>query len=206
MKQETVPSSPARSNVVVKKFLFVAISTLFLVLVFAYYPDFKNSSVNVSTVSVKTDTGENDIDLKPVEPSLSYKEKMDHIINGDSSGKWKAGQTEPLAGAILPYKRIIAFYGNLYSKNMGILGELPKQEVLDKLQEEAKAWEQADTIMQVQPALHYIAVTAQGLPGKGNKYRLRMPFSQIDTVLKMAEKIDAIVFLDIQVALSTLED
>ncbi|HKC36352.1 MAG TPA: hypothetical protein VKB95_09835 [Chitinophagaceae bacterium] len=206
MKQETVPSSPARSNVVVKKSLFVAVSTLFLVLVFAYYPCFKNSSVNVSTVSVKTDTGENDLDLKPVEPSLSYKEKMDHIINGDSSGKWKAGQTEPLAGAILPYKRIIAFYGNLYSKNMGILGELPKQEVLDKLQEEAKAWEQADTVMQVQPALHYIAVTAQGLPGKGNKYRLRMPFSQIDTVLKMAEKIDAIVFLDIQVALSTLED
>jgi hypothetical protein len=33
-----------------------------------------------------------------------------------------------------------------------------------------------------------------------------MPFSQIDSVLKMAEKINAIVFLDIQVALSTLEE
>ena len=131
---------------------------------------------------------------------------MDHIINGDSSGKWKMEESEPLPGAILPYKRIIAFYGNLYSKNMGILGELPKQEVLDKLQKEVKAWEEADTVMQVQPALHYIAVTAQGSPGKGNKYRLRMPFSQIDSVLKMAEKINAIVFLDIQVALSTLEE
>jgi hypothetical protein len=89
---------------------------------------------------------------------------------------------------------------------MGILGELPKQEVLDKLMKEVKAWEEADTVMQVQPALHYIAVTAQMLPGKGNKYRLRMPFSQIDSVMKMAEKINAIVFLDIQVALSTLEE
>jgi hypothetical protein len=89
---------------------------------------------------------------------------------------------------------------------MGILGELPKQEVLDKLQKEVKAWEEADTFMQVQPALHYIAVTAQGSPGTANKYRLRMPFSQIDSVLKMAEKINAIVFLDIQVALSTLQD
>jgi hypothetical protein len=89
---------------------------------------------------------------------------------------------------------------------MGILGELPKKEMLEKLQEEAKQWEEADTVMEVQPALHYIAVTAQASPGKGNKYRLRMPFHQIDSVLKMAEQINAIVFLDIQVGLSTLED
>jgi hypothetical protein len=59
--------------------------------------------------------------------------------------------------------------------------------------------------MPVQPALHYIAVTAQGSPGKGNTYRLRMPFHQIDSVLSMAKEINAIVFLDIQVALSTLQ-
>jgi hypothetical protein len=206
MKQETVPPSSVNSNTLIKKSLFVAVATVFLVLIFAYYPYFKNSPVSTSVVPARLDTNENDIKPKPVEASLSYKEKMNHIINGDSSGKWTAGETEPLSGAILPYKRIIAFYGNLYSKNMGILGELPKQEVLDKLQKEAKSWEEADTLMQVQPALHYIAVTAQMLPGKGNKYRLRMPFSQIDSVLKMAEKINAIVFLDIQVALSTLED
>ena len=131
---------------------------------------------------------------------------MEHIINGDSSGKWTIGKTEPLAGSIFPNKRIIAFYGNLYSKNMGILGELPKQEVLEKLQGEVKQWQEADSVIEVLPALHYIAVTAQNLPGKGNKYRLRMPFSQIDSVLKMAEKINAIVFLDIQVGLSTLQD
>jgi len=205
MNQETVPSSPG-SNILVKKSLFVAVATLFLVLIFAYHPYFKKSPVSASIVSVQADTTENEIKPKQIELSLSYKEKMKHLINGDSSGKWKVGESEPLPGSILPYKRIIAFYGNLYSKNMGILGELPKQEVLDKLKEEVKAWEEADTIMQVQPALHYIAVTAQGLPGKGNKYRLRMPFSQIDSVLKMAEQIDAIVFLDIQVALSTLED
>jgi hypothetical protein len=143
---------------------------------------------------------------QPIAPSLSFQEKMKHIINGDSSGKWTADKPEPPAGAVLPYKRVIAYYGNLYSKNMGILGELPKQEMLDKLQGEAKAWEEADSLMEVQPALHYIAVTAQNLPGKGNKYRLRMPFHQIDSVLKMAERINAIVFLDIQVGLSTLQD
>ena len=206
MKQETVPSVPTRSNTIIKKSLFFAVSTIFLVLIFAYYPNLKNSSVKASTNSIKADTIETGINPKPVEPSLSYKEKMEHVINGDSSGKWTVGKTEPLAGAILPYKRIIAYYGNLYSKNMGILGELPKPEVLEKLQGEVKLWEDADSVIEVQPALHYIAVTAQNLPGKGNKYRLRMPFSQIDSVLKMAEKINAIVFLDIQVGLSTLQD
>ena len=206
MKQETVPSSSVSSNTIVKKSLFVAVATAMLVLIFSYYPNFKNSPVRASIVPNKKDTIDVGIVPKPVEASLSYKEKMNHIINGDSSGRWKAGETEPLAGAILPYKRIIAYYGNLYSKGMGILGELPKQEMLDKLQGEVKKWQEADTLMEVQPALHYIAVTAQMLPGKANKYRLRMPFSQIDSVLKMAAQINAIVFLDIQVALSTLEE
>jgi hypothetical protein len=38
------------------------------------------------------------------------------------------------AGALLPYNRIIAYYGNLYSTRMGILGELPRKEMLAKLQ------------------------------------------------------------------------
>ena len=206
MKQETVPSSAVNSNTLIKKVLFVAVATVFLILIFSYYPYFKKSQVNAPVVPVNVDTSENDINPKSVAASLSYKEKMNHIINGDSSGRWKVGEVEPLTGAILPYKRIIAYYGNLYSKQMGILGELPKQEMLDKLMAEVKSWEEADTLMEVQPALHYIAVTAQNLPGKANKYRLRMPFHQIDSVLKMAHQINAIVFLDIQVALSTLEE
>ena len=206
MNQETVPAVQSKSNTIVRKSLFVAIATLFLVLIFAYYPNLKKSQVSVSANVDKKDTSENKVSPKPAEPSLTFKEKMAHIINGDSSGKWTANKPEPMTGAILPYKRVIAYYGNLYSKGMGILGELPKQEVLDRLQKEVKAWEEADTLMEVQPALHYIAVTAQNLPGKGNKYRLRMPFSQIDSVLKMAEKINAIVFVDIQVGLSTLQD
>src|SRR5688572_16981590 len=205
MKQETVQPLSTRSSILIKKSVFISVSAIFLVSILAYYPTFKRSAVTASTIN-KADTVENEIKQKPAEPSLSFKEKMVHIINGDSSGRWTANKPEPPAGAVLPYKRIIAFYGNLYSKNMGILGELPKQEMLKKLQQEAKQWEEADSLMEVQPALHYIAVTAQNLPGKGNKYRLRMPFHQIDSVLKMAEQINAIVFLDIQVGLSTLQD
>jgi hypothetical protein len=135
-----------------------------------------------------------------------YNQLITHITNKDSSGKWPAKAEYPVAGAVFPFKRVVAFYGNLYSTRMGILGELPEKEMLEKLQGEVKKWQVADTTLEVVPALHYIAITAQGSPGKGNKYRLRMPFTQIDKVLAMAAKINALVFIDIQVGLSTLQE
>jgi hypothetical protein len=134
-----------------------------------------------------------------------YNERILKIANGDSSGRWPVKTALPNAGAILPFKRIVAYYGNLYSKKMGVLGEYPEKEMFQRLAVEVKRWEAADSTTEVMPALHYIAVTAQGYAGKDNKYRLRMPFKQIDSVLKMAAKINAIVFLDVQVALSNVQ-
>jgi hypothetical protein len=135
-----------------------------------------------------------------------YDKKIVHVVNGDSSGKWPVKMDYPLEGSILPFKRIVSFYGNLYSKQMGILGELPPDQMLAKLQQEVTKWQQADTMIEVIPALHYIAVTAQGYAGKDGKHRLRMPFHQIDSVLNMAKRINAIVFLDVQVGLSNVQD
>jgi hypothetical protein len=138
--------------------------------------------------------------------TVLYNQKITRITNGDSSGRWPVKAAFPNAGAILPFKRIVAYYGNFYSKKMGVLGEYPAPEMLQRLDVEVKKWEAADSTMAVQPALHYIAVTAQGSPGKGSKYRLRMPFTQIDSVLRLAAKINAIVFLDIQVGLSNVQE
>ena len=135
-----------------------------------------------------------------------YDRKIEHITNGDTTGKWPVKTDYPLPGAVLPFKRVLCFYGNLYSKQMGILGELPRKEMLTKLREEVANWQAADSVLEIQPALHYIAVTAQQAPGKGNKYRLRMPFHQIDTILSMAKEIDGLVFIDIQVGHSTLQE
>jgi hypothetical protein len=50
MKQEIVPSAQASSNTLIKKSLFVAVATVFLVLIFSYYPYFKNSPVSSSVI------------------------------------------------------------------------------------------------------------------------------------------------------------
>ncbi|HXB92973.1 MAG TPA: hypothetical protein VNU72_11815 [Puia sp.] len=140
----------------------------------------------------------------PLDTTL-YNKLIVHLANRDSSGRWPVKTVYPNAGAVLPFKRIVAYYGNLYSKNMGILGEYPPDEMLRRLKVELKKWQEADTSIQVVPALHYIAVTAQGSPGKDGKYRARMPFKQIDSVLHIAARIDALVFLDIQVGFSNVE-
>jgi len=141
-----------------------------------------------------------------IRDTLLYNQKLLQLVHNRPSGKWPVKTVYPLNGAILPFKRIIAFYGNLYSKGMGILGELPPGQMLDKLKTEVKSWEESDSTTPVQPALHYIAVTAQRNPGPHHKYRLRMPDQQIERILKMAKEVDGLVFLDIQPGHSTLQE
>ncbi len=186
-----------------RKYVIIPVVAITLILIFLRISGLRaNETSSVTNSGTETVT----IEEKKPEPSTDVKRLFTHIINGDSSGRWKIPATEPQQGSIFPFKRVIAYYGNLYSKQMGILGELPKPEVLAKLQKVVNEWKAADTVMDVIPALHYIAVTAQCLPGKAGKYRLRMPFSQIDSILRMAEQINAIVFLDIQIGLGTLQE
>ena len=83
--------------------------------------------------------------------------------------KWPVKTPDPLPGSILPGRRIVAFYGNLLSKKMGVLGEYEPEEMLRKLDTEVAAWTKADPATPVQPALHLIAVVAQGAPGKDGR-------------------------------------
>lgn len=142
---------------------------------------------------------------KTIDTAL-YNKLMLNLANHDTTGRWPPKFPYPLAGAVLPFNRIVAFYGNMYSKRMGILGEIPKNEMLKKLKEEVAYWQAADSSIPVIPGLHYVAVTAQGAPGKDGKHRMRMPSSQIDTVINWAHEVNGLVFLDIQVGHSTVRE
>ena len=111
---------------------------------------------------------------------------------------WPVACPPPLPGSILPQKRIVAYYGNPLSKRMGALGEWQKDEMLRRLQSEVAKWEKADPSLPVQPALHLIAVVAQGEPGKAGKYRMVMPDKVVNEVYDWAKEANALLFLDIQ--------
>lgn len=118
---------------------------------------------------------------------------------------WPAPAAYPNVGALLPFKRIVAYYGNFYSTHMGVLGEYPEDQMLAMLASTTAQWTAADPGIPAVPAVDYIAVTAQASAGFDGKYRARMPDSQIQKAIVLAQKANGIVVLDVQVGLSTVQ-
>ncbi len=123
----------------------------------------------------------------------------------DLDALWPPPMPAQLPGAILPSKRVIAYYGNPLSRRMGILGEFDSDVMLAKLDAEVAEWNKLDPSHPVQPALHLIAVVAQADAGRDGKYRLRMDSSLIEKVYGWAKSRNAIMFVDVQVGHSTLQ-
>lgn len=131
---------------------------------------------------------------------LSYRN-----AGSDLDSLWPPKMPDPLPGSILPAKRIIAFYGNPLSKRMGILGEFETDDMLRRLDKEVAEWNRLDKEHPVQPALHLIGIVAQADAGRDGKYRLRMDSALIEKVYGWAKRKNAILFIDVQVGLSTLQ-
>ena len=144
----------------------------------------------------------------PLLPSRTRRDTLSYrhtIRAGERNDAWPVRGPAALPGSVLPAKRIVAFYGNPLSKRMGVLGEYPVDEMLARLDTMVGRWRAADPTTPVQPALHLIAVVAQGYPGRDGLYRLRMSDSLIETVYQWAQRRHALLFLDIQVGGSTVQ-
>ena len=118
---------------------------------------------------------------------------------------WPVKMPPPLPGALLPNKRIVAYYGNPLSKRMGVLGEYPKDQMLSMLDKEVANWSKADPSHPVVPALHLIVTVAQGAPGRNGLYRLQMRDSMVNEVYSWIKAKGGIFFVDVQVGKSTLQ-
>jgi hypothetical protein len=119
---------------------------------------------------------------------------------------WPVNGPAPLAGAILPGQRIVAYYGNPLSKRMGALGEFEPQDMLRRLERQAEEWRKADPATPVQKALHLVAVVANDQPGPSGHYRTIMRDTLIERVNEWAKSANAITFIDIQVGHSDIRE
>jgi hypothetical protein len=133
--------------------------------------------------------------------ALASMTKPDSVLDR----KWPVKMAEPLPGAILPAKRIVAFYGNPLSKKMGVLGEYPREQMFAMLDKEVARWARADSSHPVVPALHLIVTVAQGAPGKNGLYRLWMRDSLVNEVHSWARSRHGLFFIDVQVGKSTVQ-
>jgi hypothetical protein len=138
-------------------------------------------------------------------PSAGRRHLAFRDTGSDADSLWPVKTPPPLPGSILPAKRIVAFYGNPLSKRMGILGEFPSDVMLAKLDTEVAAWNRIDPAHPVQPALHLIALVADGFPGKSGRYRTRHDSAMIEKVYGWARSRNGLLFVDLQVGQSTLQ-
>ena len=53
---------------------------------------------------------------------------------------WPVSMPELLPGSLLPCNRIVAYYGNPLSTRMGVLGEFPKDDMLQRFQAAVADW------------------------------------------------------------------
>jgi hypothetical protein len=111
---------------------------------------------------------------------------------------WYPEMPEFRDGSILPCSRIVAYYGHPNSNRMGVLGEYPKDEMLRRLRDQVAEWERADPETPVVPALHMVAVVAQGEPGTAGHYRTITSDARVQEVYDWAQEANGIFFVDIQ--------
>lgn len=110
----------------------------------------------------------------------------------------------PLAGALLPEYRIVAYYGHPHDANMGIVGEMPLDELTTKLRKQAAAFEAADPSRPVVPALELIATVAQRDPGFDGTYILDTDHETLREYIDYAAEHDMLVILDVQIGRGTV--
>lgn len=192
------------------------VAVVSLLLYFILLPELFAGRYDSAEAAQATTTLKSLLGKKDTVPTLDVKDydrRMLALANyGTSTGTstatttrpWPTKTPRPKPGAILPFKRIVSYYGNFYSTKMGALGENPPDIMLPKLQAEVARWTEADPGTPAIPAIHYIVTTAQGTAQADGTYRLRMPATEIQKAVDIAARVHGLVFLDIQVGLSDL--
>ena len=143
-------------------------------------------------------------DSASTKPAVKYRAGEDPAF-AEKMG-WPVKGPAPLPGAIVPAKRIVAYYGNPLSKRMGALGEYEPKDMIRRLNKQAEEWRKADPATPVQTALHLIVVVAQGDAGPSGKYRTIMRDTMVEMVHKWAKENNSILFIDIQTGLSDIRE
>jgi hypothetical protein len=126
------------------------------------------------------------------------------LTDAQVAALWPVAVPALLPGSLLPHNRIISYYGNPMSKHMGILGEIPPDSMLARLESEVRAYAAADSTTTALPALDLIVTVAQASAGSDGKYRMRMSDSMIDRVAGWADRVHGILILDVQPGRSTV--
>ncbi len=112
----------------------------------------------------------------------------------------------PRRDALLPWSRVVTYYGNPLSEKMGILGVGDPNAMMAALEREAENWRRADPLTTVKPGLELVATVAADKPGPSGKYRVRMTDALIWKVIGWSRSKGWLTILDVQVGHSSVRE
>ncbi|KAB8136797.1 hypothetical protein F9U64_09845 [Gracilibacillus oryzae] len=153
---------------------------------------------------------------KPIEPENDAKllkdklseEELEMMPSAEAHGDDRTrmvpvGQTlvegaEDQTNGPLKDNRIVAYYGHPNSTNMGILGEMEPEQLMEKLKKQTKAYSDADPSRPAIPMIELISTIAQRDPGPEGKYYHMTSTEQIDEYAELARENNALLMLDVQ--------
>ncbi|HJX61983.1 MAG TPA: hypothetical protein VJ578_05400 [Dehalococcoidia bacterium] len=98
--------------------------------------------------------------------------------------------------------QLLSYYGNPYTADMGILGELSPETLVQELKAHAQLYDSLNGPRGVQGALHLVYATAQGDPGREGLYLLYVDEETLREYIDLACENGLLVFLDLQIGRS----
>ncbi|PLS86397.1 MAG: hypothetical protein CYG60_07480 [Actinobacteria bacterium] len=116
-----------------------------------------------------------------------------------------AGAEDPSDGP-LKNNRIVAYYGNPLSEYMGVLGETDPETMMANLKEQTAVYSKLDPERPAIPTIELIASTASREAGASGQYVNQLPTDLIEQYAQLAEENGALLLLDVQLGLATIEE
>lgn len=110
-----------------------------------------------------------------------------------------------VAGEPVSDYQVFSYYGNPYTADMGILGELEPEELVQALKDHARLYDSLNGPRAVQPALHLVYATAQPDPGPDGLYLQYVDEETLGEYIDLACENGLLIFLDLQIGRSDVE-
>jgi hypothetical protein len=108
----------------------------------------------------------------------------------------------PVDRAYLAINQVLAYYGNPYTEQMGILGEMAPTELAARLKSHAATYDALNGAAGIRPAFHIVYGRATVDPGRDGNHLLYVDDATMAEYINLACQEGFLVFIDLQIGLS----
>ncbi len=124
---------------------------------------------------------------------------------GGDAGPVGDGCAPLVSGDFMRANQVLTYYGNPDAVTLGILGQLEPDELVARLNEHARTYDDLNGFRGVQPGLHFIYATAQEFAGEDGLYIRRVANETLEEYIRLACENGLFIFLDLQLGRADME-